>query len=110
MEFGDCPCPTLDAAAEELRAQVGAAVHRRMVSDVPLGVLLSGGIDSSAVTAFAARETTRLRTFSIGFDERSFDESRFARRVAERFGTEHTEACFSTAELLALIPEVFAYL
>jgi asparagine synthase (glutamine-hydrolysing) len=79
-------------AIEKLRWVVDVAVRQHLVSDVPLGVFLSGGIDSSAVAAFAARHVTgRLKTFSIGFEDPSFDESAHARRVAQALGTEHHE-------------------
>ena len=68
------------------------SVRAHLVSDVPVGVLLSGGVDSSAVVALAAEESSEpLRTFSIGFEERSFDELGDARLVAERYGTQHRE-------------------
>jgi len=77
---------------EELLRLLRAAVRMRLESEVPLGAFLSGGIDSSAVVAFAAEALTRpLKTFSIGFDEARFDESRYARLVAEKFGTDHHE-------------------
>lgn len=78
--------------AEELLSLLKNAVKRRMISDVPLGVFLSGGVDSSAVTAIASQldnTRSRLQTFSIGFDELSFDESAQAERVAHLFGTHH---------------------
>jgi asparagine synthase (glutamine-hydrolysing) len=110
LEFRPCPYPDLHSAAEELRDRLGESVRRRLVSDVPLGVLLSGGIDSSGVAALAARHTNSLKTFSIGFNEPSFDESRFSRLVAQSVGSEHTEHCFSPTSLIDLIPEVFRYL
>lgn len=76
---------------EELRVRVHEAVRRRLVSDVPLGALLSGGLDSSSVVAFMARDVPRVKTFSIGFEDRDFDELRFARLVAKAFDTEHHE-------------------
>jgi asparagine synthase (glutamine-hydrolysing) len=77
---------------EELRARLRDSVRAHLVSDVPVGVLLSGGVDSSALAALAAEETAEpLRTFSIGFEERSFDELADARLVAERYGTRHRE-------------------
>jgi asparagine synthase (glutamine-hydrolysing) len=79
-------------AIDELTARLTTAVRRRLISDVPLGVFLSGGIDSSLVTAFAARERAGIRTFSVRFSDPSFDESAHARRVAEHLGTEHLEA------------------
>jgi asparagine synthase (glutamine-hydrolysing) len=75
-----------------LRDTLRRAVRRRLVSDVPLGAFLSGGIDSSAVVAAMAQETAEpVRTFSIGFDSERFDELDHAREVAELFGTEHEE-------------------
>jgi len=80
------------ALEEELRARLREAVRLRLVSDVPLGAFLSGGVDSSAVVALMAQEIAEpVRTFSIGFREEDFDELSFARLVAERFGTRHTE-------------------
>jgi len=79
-------------AVERLRGALDLAVRQHLVSDVPLGVFLSGGIDSSTVAAFAARHVgSRLKTFSIGFEDASFDESVHARRVAQALGTEHHE-------------------
>ena len=79
--------------AGELLAHLQWAVRMRLVSDVPLGAFLSGGIDSAAVVALMSRESRKqVRTFSIGFaGEQSFDETRFARQVAARFVTEHHE-------------------
>ncbi|HEU5215225.1 MAG TPA: asparagine synthase (glutamine-hydrolyzing) [Gaiellaceae bacterium] len=77
---------------EELRARLRDSVRAHLLSDVPVGVLLSGGVDSAALAALAAQETPEpVHTFTIGFAERSFDERDDARRVAERYGTEHHE-------------------
>ena len=77
---------------EELRARLRDSVRAHLLSDVPVGVLLSGGVDSAALAALAAQETTEpVHTFTIGFAERTFDERADARRVAERYGTEHHE-------------------
>jgi len=95
---------------EELRARLRDSVRAHLVSDVPVGVLLSGGIDSSALAALAAEESSeRLRTFSIGFEERSFDELADARVVAERYGTEHRELVLrpDAALLLPALAEAF---
>jgi asparagine synthase (glutamine-hydrolysing) len=79
-------------AVERLRTVLDLAVRQHLVSDVPLGVFLSGGIDSSTVAAFASRHVGgRLKTFSIGFEDPSFDESAHARRVAKTLGTDHHE-------------------
>ncbi len=81
-----------DEWAENLLPMLRDSVAKHLRSDVPVGVFLSGGIDSSIVTALAAKESpNRLHTFSIGFDEQSYDESAHARRVASLFGTEHHE-------------------
>ena len=77
---------------EELRSRLRDSVRAHLVSDVPVGVMLSGGVDSALLAALAAEESPEpLRTFSIGFEERSFDELADARRVAERYGTRHRE-------------------
>jgi asparagine synthase (glutamine-hydrolysing) len=77
---------------EELRARLRDSVRAHLLSDVPVGVLLSGGVDSAVLAALAAQETQEpVHTFTIGFAERSFDERADARRVAERYGTEHHE-------------------
>jgi asparagine synthase (glutamine-hydrolysing) len=95
---------------EELRARLRDSVRAHLVSDVPVGVLLSGGIDSSALTALAAEESSEpVRTFSIGFEERSFDELSDARLVAERYGTQHRELVLSpdAALLLPALADAF---
>lgn len=94
--------------AENLRATLERAVQRRLMSDVPLGVFLSGGIDSSAIAALAAKHVPRgkLNTFAIGFNEPSFDESAHARFVAERLRTEHHEDILDLDKSVALLPEI----
>src|SRR5438309_6109421 len=77
---------------EELRARLRDSVKAHLLADVPVGVLLSGGVDSAALAALAAQETAEaVHTFTIGFAEKSFDERDDARLVAERYGTEHHE-------------------
>jgi asparagine synthase (glutamine-hydrolysing) len=77
---------------EELRARLRDSVSAHLLSDVPVGVLLSGGVDSAALAALAAQESPEpVHTFTIGFAERSFDERADARQVADRYGTEHHE-------------------
>jgi len=83
------------------------SVKQRLISDVPLGVFLSGGIDSSAITAFAQEEVPRkIKTFSIGFEDPSFDESRYARLASKYLGTEHHEQTMSPNDLLNIVPDV----
>ena len=99
-----------DVLAEELRDRLRDSVRAHLVSDVPVGVLLSGGIDSAALTALAAGESGyRVSTFSIGFEESSFDELRQARLVAERFGTDHHELVLrpDAVDLLPRLVEAF---
>jgi len=94
-------------AAEEAHRRLCEAVRMRLVSDVPLGVLLSGGIDSSAVAALACEAAGgRVKTFSIAFEEKSFDESSYARLVADHLGTEHYERRFAEREMLDIVPEL----
>jgi asparagine synthase (glutamine-hydrolysing) len=84
--------PKPEALHEELLAHLDEAVRLRMIADVPLGAFLSGGVDSSAVVAMMARAGMgRVKTFSIGFLAKEYDETRYARIVAERYGTEHEE-------------------
>jgi asparagine synthase (glutamine-hydrolysing) len=98
--------PTAESLIDELRR----AVSRRLIADVPLGALLSGGVDSSAIVALMVETgVARPRTFSIAFGERDYDESAYARRVAERYGAEH-EARRLDLEDLSLIdrlPEIY---
>jgi asparagine synthase (glutamine-hydrolysing) len=100
--------PTAERFWGELRAAV--ARHRR--SDVPIGVFLSGGIDSSSVTAALCEvePAHSVRTFSIGFEDPSFDESRHARSVADHLGTDHHERTFSVKTVYELLPEVATWL
>ncbi len=96
-----------DDLADELHEVLRAAVRRQLVSDVPIGILLSGGVDSSLVTAIAASESTKpVRTFTITFPgHREHDEAPFARLVARHFGTDHTEMPAGEASL-SLLPEL----
>ena len=93
-----------------LDEKLARAVERRLISDVPLGVFLSGGIDSSTVAYYAKRASASpLQTFSIGFTDKDFDESEYAGTMARALGVEHSMEYFSPAECIELIPEVFAY-
>jgi asparagine synthase (glutamine-hydrolysing) len=98
------------ALAAELREVLRDSIRAHLVADVPVGVLLSGGVDSGGITALAAAESTQpLKTFSIGFEESGFDELSRARLVAERFGTEHEELIVrpDAVELLPKLVEAF---
>ncbi len=102
---------SLENAAAELRALLSDAVRMRLVADVPLGVLLSGGVDSSAIAAFATQHATEtVKTFSIGFSEDSFDETKYARLVAKHLGTDHYEEILSAAKAGDLISEIGTWL
>jgi len=99
-----------DVLAEELRERLRDSVRAHLVSDVPVGVLLSGGIDSAALTAMAATESGyQVSTFSIGFEESSFDELDQARVVAKRYGTDHHELVLrpDAVDLLPRIVDAF---
>src|SRR3954447_9105006 len=97
-----------EALAAELRDRLRDSVRAHLVSDVPVGVLLSRGVDSSALPALAAPETGgSLQTFSIGFRERSFDELERARKVARRYGTDHHELVVEP-DAAELLPEIVA--
>lgn len=109
------PAPQHDARnegelIEEFRARLDAAVARRLVADVPVGCFLSGGIDSSTVTALAMRHAgkDRIKAFSIGFEEASFDETRFARLVAEHVGADHHIETLSIQRALDILPNLAA--
>ncbi len=97
---------------EELRDLLSKSVKRRLMSDVPLGVFLSGGVDSSAITAFAAESPGhgRMKSFCIGFEESSFDETKYARIIADRYLTDHIEAVLSMERARELLPEIIGKL
>lgn len=99
-------------AVARLQELVRGAVRRRLVSDVPLGVFLSGGLDSSTILSFMAEDVAPkdIKTFSIGFTEPSFDESAYARAVAKHFGTDHSEHMLDFEDLAHIIPEVWAFM
>jgi len=94
-------------AVEALETHLLHAVQSQMMADVPLGGLLSGGIDSSLITALMQASSTRpVRTFTIGFDEKDYDEAVHARAVAAHLGTQHTEVRLSAEDALGLIPQL----
>jgi asparagine synthase (glutamine-hydrolysing) len=90
----------------ELEARLQTAVEHQMIADVPLGILLSGGLDSSLVTAMAARSGRRVKTFTVSFPGHgAYDESQYARIVAQHFGTEHVELPAEAANV-SLLPQL----
>jgi len=113
LPFAEQPRLVSDGdAATELRGLLLAAVRRRLVADVPVGIFLSGGIDSSTVAALAAELAgpANVRTFSIGFSDASFDETSHARRVARHLGTQHSEERLDARALLDILPTVVDFL
>jgi len=101
----------LSVLAAETQRLFDESVRTRMIADVPVGVFLSGGIDSTLVAAAAAQESTRrLKTFTIGYDTGSFDETVRARRVARQLDTEHHEVILTEAEVAARAPGLLARL
>ncbi|MCB9729452.1 MAG: asparagine synthase (glutamine-hydrolyzing) [Deltaproteobacteria bacterium] len=103
---------SLRASSDALWEALVQAVEARLMADVPLGVFLSGGLDSSAVVAAMAEcmDARKISTFAVGFTEPTFDESSHARRVATHFGTDHHEEILAPEHLLDLIPSVMTVL
>jgi asparagine synthase (glutamine-hydrolysing) len=96
-----------NAVVNELERQLGNAVERQMMADVPLGAFLSGGVDSSAIVALMqTRSNKKVKTFSIGFHEKGYNEAEFAKAVAKHIGTEHTECYVSSTDALNVIPNL----
>lgn len=96
--------------AEELCRLLDVAVQRRMKADVPVGAYLSGGIDSSVVVGLMARHCPRVQTFSIGFTEKSYDESAYAHIVADHWQTEHRVRILSARDCASLLPHIIPQL
>lgn len=111
QEMRNMPVSDYSQAKEELNEILIASVRRRLYSDVPLGSFLSGGIDSSLVTAVAQRLLGKepLRTYSIGFDEEDYNEAEFAKMIAEYLGTKHTELYCTEKDMLAMVESMPVY-
>jgi len=110
--FEEIPADAESRWCEELRSLLDRAVKRRLMSDVPIGAFLSGGIDSSAISAIAMKQLGkgRLRTYSIGFEEPTFDESAYAQRVAAFIGSDHACRTLSIDAARRIVPEVLGRL
>jgi asparagine synthase (glutamine-hydrolysing) len=110
LPFGPSKHWTLDSAKDELDGLMQSALREHLLSDVPLGVWLSGGIDSSAILHYAAQvSSSRLKTFSISFRGRSFDETKYIRQVVNSYGTDHHEMDLPPETNLRGAIEEFAY-
>lgn len=111
LQFGGAPVSDEREAVDELERRLRESVRIRLRSDVPLGVFLSGGVDSSAVVALASQVSSngRLKTYSVGFDSAEHDELRFARLVADRFGTDHEEIRVSDHDI-SVLPDLVYHL
>ncbi len=110
IQFNHQPI-TFETALTRFDELLSDATAIRLMADVPLGVFLSGGLDSSAVAYYAQRNSTsRIQTFSIGFQEKSYDEATYARTVAKHLGTEHHEKTLTAQDSLDLLPGIAAEL
>jgi asparagine synthase (glutamine-hydrolysing) len=106
LRFDQTITGSLGELSERLRQHIDEAVRIRMVSDVPLGAFLSGGVDSSLIVAMMARRSSHpVKTFAVGFTSKDFSELPYARMVAERYGTEHHEIVLEP-EMSSVIPEL----
>lgn len=104
------PVESYGEAREQLKALLKKAVSLRMIADVPLGAFLSGGYDSSLVTAIAQEHSDRpVKTFSIGFHEEKYNEAKYARAVADYLGTEHTELYIGEEDMFGLVESIARY-
>jgi asparagine synthase (glutamine-hydrolysing) len=112
LELGGANGPiNVPETIDQLRTALERAVTMELMSDVPVGVFLSGGLDSSTVAALAARHSSEVvQTFSIAFDDPSFDESRYSRLMAQHLGTRHNEAVLRPKDLQDLLPEITEFL
>jgi asparagine synthase (glutamine-hydrolysing) len=110
IQFTDSKISFNDAKYQ-LGELLNNAVHSRLISDVPLGVFLSGGLDSSTIAYYAQKNSIqKIKTFCIGFEDASYDEANYAKLVANHLGTDHHTEYFKASHLVDLIPEVYAKL
>ena len=96
-------------AIDQIRKELDRSVKMRLISDVPLGAFLSGGVDSSIIVAIMRKYVKNLKTFSIKFDHPDFNESMYAKIISEKFGTEHFEIAFDAQDVKKLIPKLVYY-
>jgi asparagine synthase (glutamine-hydrolysing) len=108
VTYTDYSLATFEELRQRVQEEMQASVRLQMVSDVPVGAFLSGGVDSSAVVSLMSRCTSRpVKTYSIGFENApNYDELKYARKVAKHFGTEHTEKVVKPLEIVDFLPRV----
>jgi asparagine synthase (glutamine-hydrolysing) len=106
-DFPETPEAQAESAVGELHDRLARTVRRHLVSDAPLGVFLSGGLDSSVLAALAAREGGDVRTVCVSFEEASFDEAEYAQRVAAHIGSRHTVVRLRPGDLLEGLDRAF---
>jgi asparagine synthase (glutamine-hydrolysing) len=103
------PDVSFDDAAHEVRRILDESVRLRLIADVPVGIFLSGGIDSSAIAALAHKQGVKLSSFTLGFDEAAFDERDQAAELAKKFGFEHHAFLAKPEDLLAIADEAIEH-
>lgn len=104
------PVKSYEEAKAQLKELLVEAVRKRMISDVPLGAFLSGGYDSSLITAIAQSISGEpVKTFSIGFEEEQYNEAKYAREVSKYLGTDHTEYCIGEEEMFQMVDSIPKY-
>lgn len=107
VRVDDVPAASVDERINSLKVAFEEAASNHLLSDVPVGVFLSGGIDSGAIVEAVTRRHRQVETFSVAFTEQKFDESALAEATARRFGTRHRALVLSPAEMLRMMPDAF---